>query len=85
MPYQRVHGPFYGYMRGGRHTIPLHLVHYARTFSILRLLNRIRFKTVLNVGGAEGYQSSLLERLFGVRTVTIDLMRDWIRDASFPD
>lgn len=57
MPYAKIHAPIYGYMKGGRHTIPLHLVHYARTFSIFKLMNTLEFSSVLNIGGAEGYHS----------------------------
>jgi len=39
MPYEQAHAPIYGYMKGWKHTIPLHLVHYARTFSIFKVLN----------------------------------------------
>ncbi len=73
MPYAKVHAPIYGYMKGSRHTIPLHLVHYARTFSIFKLMNTLEFSSVLNVGGAEGYHSWFIERLFGAKVVTADI------------
>ena len=73
MGYEKAHAPIYGYMRGHRHTSPLHLVHYARTLSILRLLNTLDLGRVLNVGGADGYHSVLVRRLFGAPVVTLDL------------
>ena len=73
MPYEKIHAPVYGYMKGYKHTIPLHLVHYARTFSIFKLLNKISLGKVLNVGGADGYHSYLIQKLFNVRTVTLDV------------
>lgn len=82
MGYEKAHAPIYGYMKGHRHTIPLHLVHYARTVSIFRLLNRLDLGRVLNVGGADGYHSVLLRRLFGVETVTLDLNHDRLRIAG---
>ena len=73
MGYRQAHAPVYGYMRGHRHTIPLHLVHYARTFSIFRLLNSLELGSVLNVGGADGCQSHLVRRLFGSPVTTADI------------
>ena len=73
MGYEKAHAPIYGYMKGHRHTIPLHLVHYARTLSIFKLLNTLDLGRVLNVGGADGYHSVLVERLFGAPVVTLDL------------
>lgn len=73
MGYEKAHAPIYGYMKGHRHTSPLHLVHYARTLSIFRLLNTLDLGRVLNVGGADGYHSALVERLFGAPVVTLDL------------
>ncbi len=73
MPYLRAHAPIYGYLRAHRHTIPLHIVHYCRTYSIFKLLSRLRFSSMLNVGGSEGEHSLLAQRLFGTRTVTTDL------------
>lgn len=82
MGYEKAHAPIYGYMNGYRHTIPLHLVHYARTLSIFRLLNTLDLGRVLNVGGADGYHSVLLERLFGVEVVTLDVNLDRLRLAA---
>lgn len=73
MGYRQAHAPIYGYMRGFRHTIPLHLVHYARTFSIFRLLNTLDLGSVLNVGGADGCQSHLVRTLFGKSVTTVDI------------
>ncbi|WP_243367917.1 methyltransferase domain-containing protein [Fundidesulfovibrio soli] len=73
MGYRQAHAPIYGYMRGFRHTIPLHLVHYARTFSIFRLLNTLDLGSVLNVGGADGCQSHLVRTLFGKPVTTVDI------------
>lgn len=73
MGYKHAHAPVYGYMKGYKHTIPLHLVHYARTFSIFKLLNKIQLGKVINVGGADGYQSYLIQKIFGVDVVTMDI------------
>lgn len=73
MPYEQAHAPIYGYMKGWKHTIPLHLVHYARTFSIFKVLNTLKLGKVLNVGGADGYHSYLLEKLFNAEVTTLDI------------
>ena len=72
MPYEQAHAPIYGYMKGWKHTIPLHLNHYARTFSIFKVLNTLKLGKVLNVGGADGYHSYLLKQLFNADVTTID-------------
>ena len=82
MPYKQAHAPIYGYMKGYKHTIPLHLVHYARTFSIFKILNKINLGSVLNVGGADGYHSYLIQNLFGVETVTLDINQRALNDAA---
>lgn len=82
MPYEDAHAPVYGYMKGYKHTIPLHLVHYARTFSIFKLLNKISLGKVLNVGGADGYHSYLVEKLFNVETVTLDIQKKRLEIAA---
>lgn len=73
MPYEQAHAPIYGYLKGWRHTLRLHLVHYARTFSIFKVLNTIQLGKVLNVGGADGYHSYLLEQLFNADVTTMDI------------
>ena len=73
MGYKNAHAPVYGYMKGYKHTIPLHLVHYARTYSIFKLLNQFELGRTLNVGGADGYHSHLARKLFGVDITTLDI------------
>lgn len=73
MGYKQAHAPIYGYMKGYKHTIPLHLVYYARTFSIFKLLNTLELGRVLNVGGCDGYQSYLIQKIFCADVVTVDL------------
>jgi len=61
MPYTPVHAPIYGYLKGASHTIALHNVFFARTYSIVRIMNNLPFSTVINVGGAEGFHNHLFE------------------------
>jgi hypothetical protein len=73
MPYKSVHAPVYGYLKGSKHTIPLHLVYLARTFSLVKLMNRLRISSVINVGGAEGFQGRIIKKIFNVKSVTVDI------------
>ncbi|WP_419787671.1 methyltransferase domain-containing protein [Pseudodesulfovibrio sp.] len=73
MGYPIAHAPIYGYLKGYKHTVPLQLVHYARTFSIFKLLNTLELGRVLNVGGADGYQSYLLKQIFNADVMTADI------------
>jgi len=67
------HQPIYGFGRGPTEATGHVIRMYARTFSILRELNRLRFDSLLDVGGAEGYQANLIRRQFGAWTVSCDL------------
>jgi len=52
---------------------PNHPARYARLCAILSTLEKFLFKSMLDVGGAEGYLSYLVTRLFNAWTVTSDL------------
>lgn len=82
MGYKFAYGPIYGYMKGYKNTIPLHLVHYARTFSIFKLLNTLNLGKVLNVGGADGSQSNLIKTLFGADVTTVDINSEALKIAE---
>ena len=82
MGYEKAHAPIYGYMKGYKHTSPLHLVHYARTFSIFKLLNKIKMGKTLNVGGADGYQSFLINTIFGCDVTTLDVNKSSLKIAE---
>lgn len=67
----RSYQPIYGFRQGefrGRHVRM-----YARTLNLLRILNRIEFRTFLDVGGAEGYIAHLVRKLFDAEVVSADL------------
>lgn len=48
-------------------------VKLARTYAVFRRLSQMKFDTLLDVGGAEGWHVSLARRLFGAQGVTSDL------------
>lgn len=65
------HQPIYGL--GNPWTEPNHLPRMARTYRILRVLNRLRFESLLDVGGAEGTLCRLVRDLFGADVTSGDL------------
>ncbi len=65
------HAPVYGIAcdcSEGNQAIKL-----ARTYAVFRRLSQMKFDTLLDVGGAEGWHLSLARRLFGAKGVTSDL------------
>ena len=72
MTYSSVHAPVYGYLKGSGHTTALHLVYFARTFQIMKIVNRLAVASVLNVGGGEGFHNHLFENIFGIKSVLVD-------------
>lgn len=68
--------PAYGFCAAG-----YRLEEYSRMFAILNVLNRIPFRTVLDVGCADGYTPGLIDSLFGSRTMGMDLSDQAIRNA----
>jgi uncharacterized protein YbaR (Trm112 family)/SAM-dependent methyltransferase len=66
------HAPIYGLY--SEHSSPGgHLVAYARIYNILKQLNQRPFNSLLDVGGAEGFVSFLVGKLFDVPVVTSDI------------
>lgn len=67
----RGHQPVYGF--GGPSQCTHQVVFLARVQSILEKLNTLRFETLLDVGGGEGYIANLAQRIFGAYAVSSDL------------
>jgi len=65
------HEPVYGV--GSPYSEPNHVLRLARTYSIMRRLAQMKFDTLLDVGGGEGYHASLAQQLFSAGVVTSDL------------
>jgi hypothetical protein len=75
----RAHQPIYGYKKWpcewyftGR---------YIPTLRIMKLLSRLDVKSMLDVGGAEGYKSHIARQLFGLRVHTSDLSEEACKRA----
>ena len=70
------HEPIYG-LEGKERSESYPIIRYARIFQVFRFLNRMMpFRTLLDVGGAEGFVAHLARRLFGVEAVTFDLSKE---------
>ena len=65
------HQPIYGFRKG--HSEPGAVSRYMITYQIMKALSHLRFSSLLDVGGAEGYKSALARSLFGVRVRSADL------------
>lgn len=65
------HQPIYGF-RGGC-SEPGLLFRYIITYQTLKTLSHLKFDSFLDVGGAEGYKSALVKKLFGVHVKNSDL------------
>jgi len=74
------HQPIYG-LRAG-HSSDHPIVRYFNTYSIMRALSHIRFNTLLDVGGSEGYKAALAANLFGIHVQNTDLSEEACKRAE---
>ena len=65
------HEPIYGF--GHPASEPDHFYRYARLFAILEKANCLDFESFVDVGGAEGFTTHLLRKLFGAKGINSDL------------
>ncbi len=65
------HQPIYGFRRGpcefGQ------ISRYIRTYHIMRAISRLKVKSLLDVGAAEGFKGALARELFGLQVTCTDL------------
>jgi SAM-dependent methyltransferase len=74
------HQPIYGFRVG--HSEERLVERYVITWQIMKALARLRFESLLDVGGAEGYKAALARDLLGVRVRTCDLSAEACRRAG---
>ena len=74
------HQPIYGL--GHPASEGFHLTRMARTYQILKVINRLDFETVLDVGASEGYLGYLIRELFGAEVLVGDLSPEAGRRAN---
>jgi 2-polyprenyl-3-methyl-5-hydroxy-6-metoxy-1,4-benzoquinol methylase len=65
------HQPIYGFTRG--FSEPGLTFRYSCTYAIMKTLCKVRFISLLDVGGSEGYKANLVHQIFGAKVVTTDL------------
>jgi SAM-dependent methyltransferase len=65
------HQPIYGF--ASPHSEPGHLQRLARTLHMLRVVSRLGARTMLDVGGGEGYFAFLCRELLGVNAAMVEL------------
>jgi len=65
------HQPIYGF--ASPDSEPGHLRRLARTLHLLRVVSRLGARTMLDVGGGEGYFAHLCRELLGMRAVVAEL------------
>lgn len=65
------HQPIYGFRVGHCEDWPTS--RYVITYQVLRMLAHLRFESLLDVGGAEGYKAALARKVFGGEAWSCDL------------
>ncbi len=74
------HQPVYGFRSG--HEEAGRFDQYIRTYEIMRSLSHLDFKTLLDVGGAEGWKAFLARELFGAEVTNSDLSEEACKRAA---
>lgn len=74
------HQPIYGFRRG--HTEGSALRKYTITFEVMRALSHLRFESLVDVGGAEGYKAALAREIFGADVRNCDLSGEACKRAK---
>ena len=74
------HEPIYGI--GSPHCEPNHARRIVRLFQLLRRVRAAGGRTLLDVGGCEGYFAHLARELFGMTVCSVDLAEETVRRAA---
>lgn len=65
------HQPIYGFRKG--HSEPGIISRYIITYQTMKALSNLKFASLLDVGGAEGYKAALARSIFNVSVRSVDL------------
>jgi ubiquinone/menaquinone biosynthesis C-methylase UbiE len=76
------HQPIYGFNKGHCENFGFALLRYVPTYRIMKALSHIKFDTLLDVGGAEGYTAALAHELFNSYVRTSDLSEEACKRAT---
>ncbi len=74
------HQPIYGFRDG--HAERGALRKYTITFQVMRALSHLRFGSLVDIGGAEGYKAALAKEIFGVEVMSCDLSSEACKRAK---
>jgi SAM-dependent methyltransferase len=74
------HQPIYGWRRGPCEDDVIR--RYIITFQIVKALGGLKFTSLLDVGGAEGYKAALVKKIFNVSVRSCDLSAEASRRAE---
>jgi 2-polyprenyl-3-methyl-5-hydroxy-6-metoxy-1,4-benzoquinol methylase len=74
------HQPIYGFRKG--YCAGYIMNRYMITYHLMRALSHIHFKSLLDVGGAEGYKAALASSLFNVNARSSDLSEEVCKRAK---
>lgn len=74
------HQPIYGFRDPNSEKYVIN--RYIITYQIMKALSHIKFDSLLDVGGAEGYKAALIKSLFGVRVRNCDISSEACKRAS---
>lgn len=74
------HQPIYGFRNGPCE--PGHVSRYIITHRMLESLECLKFESLLDVGGGEGYKAFLVHKLFGIPVVSTDLSEEACKRAN---
>lgn len=74
------HEPIYGFRKG--HSEPGIISKYIITYQIIKALSHLKFASLLDVGGAEGYKAALARAMFKVKVRSVDLSGEACKRAK---
>lgn len=74
------HQPIYGFRKGPCE--PGHISRYTITYRLLVALGNLKFESLLDVGGAEGYKAFLVNKIFDVPVMSTDLSEEACKRAK---
>ncbi len=74
------HQPIYGF--ASPHSEPGHLQRLSRTLHMLRVVSRLGTRTMLDIGGGEGYFAFLCRELLGISAAMVELPQSACERAS---
>lgn len=74
------HQPIYGFRNGPCE--PGHISRYIITYRLLEVLSYLKFESLLDVGGAEGYKAFFTQKLFNIPVMSTDLSEEACKRAK---